>query len=224
MTVLWKRLDDVPDDHATAWLFTTARQIWFNHYRKHKRRQLARFFTADTADVYGVDDWGGVSPLTPDHVNPERPWPHLDSLRQSTAAAGFALRPRLTVHPRYVLGGEWIDPRVRPYVEALADGRGLLADDARPIGLPWQEPDADAGGYAEFAARSAGGRVDLHIDIDIAGRGADRRADFADVYGDWEEVSERARDLAGMPPRLAPDLRRALQLSSRAPRERHSRV
>jgi len=42
----------------------------------------------------GVDDWGGVSPVTPDHVNPERPWPHLDALRESTAAAGFELRAR----------------------------------------------------------------------------------------------------------------------------------
>jgi FO synthase len=165
----------------------------------------------------GVDDWGGVSPLTPDHVNPERPWPHLESLTASTLAAGFELRPRLTVHPRYVRGGEWIDPRVRPHVEALADDRGLLADAARPVGLPWQEPDADAGGYAEFAARSAGGRVDLHIDIDIAGRGAERRADFADVYGDWEEVSERARGLTGAPSRLAPDLRRALDLAHSDP-------
>ncbi len=59
----------------------------------------------------GVDDWGGVSPLTPDHVNPERPWPHLDSLAELTAAAGFTLRERLTAHPSYVLTGEpWLDP------------------------------------------------------------------------------------------------------------------
>ena len=52
----------------------------------------------------GVDDWGGVSPLTPDHVNPERPWPSLDRLRSITDAAGFTLRARLTAHPEYVLG------------------------------------------------------------------------------------------------------------------------
>jgi hypothetical protein len=46
----------------------------------------------------GVDDWGGVSPLTPDHVNPERPWPSLDRLREVTAEAGLQLRARLTVH------------------------------------------------------------------------------------------------------------------------------
>ena len=53
----------------------------------------------------GVDDWGGVSPLTPDHVNPERPWPSLERLRQVTASAGFELVERLTVHPEYVRAG-----------------------------------------------------------------------------------------------------------------------
>jgi FO synthase len=165
----------------------------------------------------GVDDLGGVSPVTPDHVNPERPWPHLDALRESTAAAGFELRPRLTAHPRYVLSGEWIDPRVRPHVDALADRQGLLNPSVRPAGSPWQEPDADSGGYAEFAARAAGGRVDLHIDIDITGRSADRREDFADVYGDWEEVSERARRVSTGVPRLPSDMRHALDIAHSDP-------
>ncbi len=165
----------------------------------------------------GVDDWGGVSPVTPDHVNPERPWPHLEALRESTAAAGFDLRPRLTVHPRYIRDGEWIDPRVRPHVDALADADGLLDQPCRPAGLPWQEPDADDGGYADFAARAAGGRVDLHLDIDVAGRRADRRADFADVYGDWTEVSERAQVIRSAPQRLPSDVRRALDIAHADP-------
>ena len=165
----------------------------------------------------GVDDWGGVSPVTPDHVNPERPWPHLDALRESTAAAGYELRARLTAHPRYVLTGEWIDPRVRPHVDALADEQGLLDPTARPAGLPWQEPDADEGGYAEFAARAAGGRIDLHLDIDVTGRGADRRADFADVYGDWDEVAERAARVSTGTASLSSDLRRALGIAHSDP-------
>ncbi len=102
----------------------------------------------------GVDDWGGVSPLTPDHVNPERPWPSLERLRQVSAAAGFELRARLTVHPAYVLAGEpWIDPRVSAHVAALADDDGLLREGARPTGLPWQEPD---GGFAHAGPARAG--------------------------------------------------------------------
>ena len=75
----------------------------------------------------GIDDWGGVSPVTPDHVNPERPWPGLDDLARVTAEAGFVLRPRLTVYPRYVAGEGWIDPAVAPVVAALADEDGLAA-------------------------------------------------------------------------------------------------
>ncbi|GLZ50667.1 7,8-didemethyl-8-hydroxy-5-deazariboflavin synthase CofG [Actinomycetospora sp. NBRC 106378] len=75
----------------------------------------------------GIDDWGGVSPVTPDHVNPERPWPGLDALAEVTARAGFALRPRLTVYPRYQREPGWIDPAVAPVVGKLADADGLVA-------------------------------------------------------------------------------------------------
>src|SRR5690606_26693358 len=81
----------------------------------------------------GVDAWGGVSPLTPDHVTPERPWPSLERLRSVTAAAGFALQERLTVHPEYVRAGEpWIDPRVSGHVAALATDTGLAVAGHRP--------------------------------------------------------------------------------------------
>ena len=77
----------------------------------------------------GIDDWGGVSPLTPDHVNPERPWPQLDRLREVTEDHGFALAPRLTAHPRYVLdAGSWIDPSLRFAVLDRSDAEGLGRD------------------------------------------------------------------------------------------------
>ena len=63
----------------------------------------------------GINDWGGVSPLTPDYVNPEAPWPHLDDLARETAAAGKLLQERLTVYPRYALALErWVAPRFGP--------------------------------------------------------------------------------------------------------------
>ncbi len=128
----------------------------------------------------GVDDWGGVSPLTPDHVNPERPWPSLERLRSITEASGFSLRARLTVHPEYVVAGEpWIDPRVSSHVAALADDSGLVREGVRPTGLPWQEPD---GGFASV------GRTDLHAAVDTEGRSEDRRSDFENVYGDWDSL------------------------------------
>ncbi|SCE72241.1 bifunctional FO biosynthesis protein CofGH [Micromonospora mirobrigensis] len=129
----------------------------------------------------GIDDWGGVSPLTPDHVNPERPWPQLDELARHTAAAGFTLRERLTIYPEYVRAGDpWLDPRLLPHVGALADPvTGLAVEEARPQGRPWQEPEEVFGG----------GRVDLHATIDTTGRTDDRRGDFDSVYGDWSEVA-----------------------------------
>ncbi len=77
----------------------------------------------------GIDDWGGVSPVTADHVNPERPWPALDELRGATEAAGFELAPRLTAHPRYVLDPErWFDPSLRFPVMDRSDAEGLGRD------------------------------------------------------------------------------------------------
>ena len=135
----------------------------------------------------GIDDWGGVSPLTPDHVNPERPWPDIDELVAHTAAAGFMLRERLTIYPPYIRE-PWLDPRLARHVAALADpATGLAADGAMPRGLPWQEPD---GGWADVGWQSTG-RTDLHVTIDTTGRTHDRRDDFSEVYGDWNEIAER---------------------------------
>lgn len=73
----------------------------------------------------GINDWGGVSPLTPDHVNPEALWPHLRQLAQDTNRAGYDLIERLTIYPGYVRTGDaWIAPEVQPAVLRLSDGRG----------------------------------------------------------------------------------------------------
>ena len=78
----------------------------------------------------GINDWGGVSPLTPDHVNPEAPWPHLDKLAIETEAAGKFLEQRLTVYPTYVLEAErWIDPKVIPRLLSLSDASGFAGRD-----------------------------------------------------------------------------------------------
>ena len=170
----------------------------------------------------GIDDWGGVSPLTPDHVNPERPWPHIDDLAARTAESGFALRERLTVYPEYLLRGEpWLDPRILPHVNALADPvTGLAREDAKPAGLPWQEPEDLPASY---------GRTDLHRTIDSEGRTGDRRADFEDVYGDWEVLRERVaadgRQLSADSGqisdnrfhRLSSDIRQALSVAAADP-------
>nr|WP_206506353.1 bifunctional FO biosynthesis protein CofGH [Streptomyces chrestomyceticus] len=152
----------------------------------------------------GIDDWGGVSPVTPDHVNPERPWPMIEELAEKSAAAGFELRERLAVYPEYVERGEpWLDPRLLPHVRALADPEtGLARPDAKVEGRPWQEPD-------EGFSMASSGRTDLHRTIDTDGRTGDRRNDFDEVYGDWDALREAAAP--GMAPeRIDTDVRAAL--------------
>ncbi|MEU1009025.1 bifunctional FO biosynthesis protein CofGH [Streptomyces sp. NPDC005890] len=157
----------------------------------------------------GIDDWGGVSPLTIDHVNPERPWPQIEELTERSRAAGFELRERLCVYPEFVRRGEpWLDPRLRPHVSALADPEtGLARADAVVAGLPWQEPEE---------VFTATGRTDLHTSIDTEGRTGDRRADFDEVYGDWEALREAAAP--GMAPeRIDADVREALRTAAGDP-------
>lgn len=79
-----------------------------------------------------------MSPLTPDHVNPERPWPNLDTLADLTARCGFTLTERVTAEPPFVLDREsWIDDALTGHLDALADPVTGLAADVRPAGLPW---------------------------------------------------------------------------------------
>jgi FO synthase len=156
----------------------------------------------------GIDDWGGVSPVTPDHVNPERPWPAIDELAAQSAKAGFTLRERLTIYPEYAKRGvPWIDARLVGHLDALMDPRSGLADEAvMPQGLPWQEPD---GGF------ESSGRTDLHEAIDTEGRTEDRRGDFDSVYGDWQEVA--ARITPGTTNRLDSDVHSGLKLAEDDP-------
>ncbi|HET9654295.1 MAG TPA: 5-amino-6-(D-ribitylamino)uracil--L-tyrosine 4-hydroxyphenyl transferase CofH [Kineosporiaceae bacterium] len=78
----------------------------------------------------GIDDWGGVSPVTADHVNPERPWPHLERLRTATESRGLALAPRLTIYPEFALdAGRWVDPDLHFCVLDRSDAHGLARDD-----------------------------------------------------------------------------------------------
>ncbi|XAS74344.1 7,8-didemethyl-8-hydroxy-5-deazariboflavin synthase CofG [Micrococcaceae bacterium Sec5.1] len=124
----------------------------------------------------GIDDWGGVSPLTPDHVNPERPWPELQTLAELTAQAGFTLRERLTAHPAYLQDPEtWLDARVAPAVTALADPVSLLADESarvRPAALAaWGPRSRSADQAAAVVADTA------PLVGHVRGDGRPRRAD-----------------------------------------------
>jgi FO synthase len=84
----------------------------------------------------GLDDWGGISPVTIDHVNPEAPWPQIEALSAECAAAGRPLVERLTTYPTYVRdAGRWLDPQVARVVRRLSDSEGLARDGAWSPGV-----------------------------------------------------------------------------------------
>ncbi len=106
----------------------------------------------------GIDDWGGISPVTLDHVNPEAPWPEIDRLRAVCARAGMPLAERLTVYPRFIDldDGAWLDPAIRPAVFKLSDSEGLARDTNWSPGLAMEtpgSPDKPLGFHYEGAAR-----------------------------------------------------------------------
>ena len=119
----------------------------------------------------GIDDWGGVSPVTIDHVNPEAPWPELERLARETEARGFTLAPRLPVYPEYV-SEQWLDPSVLPHVLHATDAEGLARDDHWAAGshaaLPFTPRDAlpldtrDELGEEEVARLFAARGEELH--------------------------------------------------------------
>jgi FO synthase len=87
--------------------------------------------TLDTYDRLleaGLNDWGGISPLTLDHINPEKPWPMIPALRRATERAGFVLRERLAVYPEYAARPEFLAEPLRPRVGALLDASGFVKE------------------------------------------------------------------------------------------------
>ncbi len=88
----------------------------------------------------GINDWGGISPVTKDHVNPEAPWPEIARLEQICASAGRPLVERLTIYPRYVAEPGWIDPKLRPSVIKLADAEWLGRDSVWSPGVSGAAP------------------------------------------------------------------------------------
>ena len=93
----------------------------------------------------GVNDWGGVSPVTPDHVNPEAPWPHLDDLKVETEAAGRILRERLAIGPVFALAPEiWLDPALQTPVRRMIDGCGLPVVEAWRPGMEIEAPPIES--------------------------------------------------------------------------------
>jgi FO synthase len=149
----------------------------------------------------GINDWGGVSPLTPDHVNPEKAWPKLDSLAEACERDGFRLRERLAVQPEYATRPDpWIAGKMQRPVAALL-GEDGLARGCNPEPIEWQDPDV------QWKPR--------RIDLTFAKSAEDGlRADAGAVYGDFDAFEVEATRAWASAPRspsvIAAGIRSAL--------------
>ena len=127
------RMADAPEPAAEELLWTVAmaRLILGPHANIQAPPNLSPGVTSRLIAA-GINDWGGVSPVTPDFVNPEAPWPHLDRLAERTRACGKELVERLAIYPAYAVNaGRWLAPKFRPAVTRSIDAAGLARTD------PW---------------------------------------------------------------------------------------
>ena len=115
------------DDHL--WTIAVARILFGSEMNIQAPPNLSGGPLADMVAA-GINDWGGVSPVTPDHVNPERPWPAIDVLARGTAEAGKELVERLAIYPSYIHNSEeWLDSSLRPRVLRVSDAEGFARTD-----------------------------------------------------------------------------------------------
>jgi FO synthase len=132
--------EPAPSDEEFHWTIAAARLILPDSIHLQAPPNLSDDPTRLLA--YGIDDFGGISPVTADHVNPERAWPALDVLGDECDARGFTLAPRLTVYPQFVEGTpDFLDEKVRPAVLAHADSTSLARDDQWFSGSDVAPPD-----------------------------------------------------------------------------------
>ncbi len=129
-----------PDLEDLLWTIAVARILFGPEMNIQAPPNLSPGVLPQIVDA-GINDWGGVSPVTPDFVNPEAPWPHLDKLAAETAAAGKVLTPRLTLYPRYATEPRvWLDEAVRDAVLRHSDAEGLARTDDWCPGAEMEPP------------------------------------------------------------------------------------
>jgi len=141
--------------------------------------------------AYGIDDFGGISPVTKDHVNPERAWPAVATLARECDELGFALVPRLSVYPEHLGRAGFLDDAVRPYVLAASDASGLARDDAWVSGGDTTPPAPSPGRSRSSAVSEILARYEPGYAFD--------RGELVTLFGarggDVMAIAERADDL-----------------------------
>jgi len=146
----------------------------------------------------GLNDWGGISPVTPDHVNPEAPWPEIDALAVATADEGRLLIERLAIYPAYVKRAEiWLHPALRSAVKLVSDSDGLARND------PWSPGESVSGMAVESLARAPYlSHVDRNVAVAVNDATAGRRLEESQVVRlfeardrDFRFICDAANDL-----------------------------
>jgi len=171
-----------PSEDELLWTVAAARLVLDPAVTIQSPPNLNPGRTAALIDA-GLDDWGGISPVTIDHVNPEAPWPEIEALGAECAAAGRPLVERLTAHPRFVqAAGRWLDPGVAKAVRKLADTEGLARDCA------WSPGVADAAPGSPTRPLGQAPALALHLGLDAilnraAGRETLAEADIVRLFG-----------------------------------------
>ena len=132
-----------PDLDELLWTIALARIIFGPAMNIQAPPNLSPGVLEQIVDA-GINDWGGVSPVTPDFVNPEAPWPHLSNLASETANAGKLLIERLAIYPDYAMDlDQWVDANVKPFVMAAIDGQGFARTESWAAGYTVLPPEGE---------------------------------------------------------------------------------
>ena len=132
-----------PDLNELLWTIALARIIFGPGMNIQAPPNLSPGVLEQIVDS-GINDWGGVSPVTPDFVNPEAPWPHLSTLAGETANAGKLLIERLAIYPDYAMDLDfWVDPELKPFVLQAIDGQGFARAESWAAGYTVLPPEGE---------------------------------------------------------------------------------
>ncbi len=196
-----------PDDEEFLAAVATARLVVGPHVSVQAPPNLSDPAQRERLLAAGINDWGGVSPLTPDHVNPERPWPQIEALATTTAVVGLRLRERLAIYPRYASQPDpWLAGRMREPVAALLGPDGFAVEGQSPEPVAWQDPEV---AWKPRTIALTFAKAD----------GVGLRADAEPVYGTFDGIENEvtrawtSREVA--PGRLDADIKAALTRAER---------
>ena len=158
-----------PDLNELLWTIALARIIFGSSMNIQAPPNLSPGVLAQIVGA-GINDWGGVSPVTPDFVNPEAPWPHLGHLADETARAGKVLIERLAIYPAYAMDlDHWVDPQLQPLVRQGIDGEGFARVEDWSAGAIVDAPAGDLARVSSLAKMLASSDLQRIIDKAVAG-------------------------------------------------------